>query len=109
MRRLVTTHSLAKVPNLRKAGVFLLLLALLALPGLAAHAQSGGGYDLTWNKVDGGGATFSTGGGYELGGTAGQADTGNLTGSGYALAGGFWPGAAVQYRIYLPLVLRNYP
>ncbi len=40
-------------------GVLLLLLALLLAVALA---QSGGGYDLTWNTVDGGGATFSTGG-----------------------------------------------
>ena len=43
--------------------------------GMAAvQAQSGGGYNLTWNSVDGGGATFSSGGGYLLGGTAGQPD-----------------------------------
>ncbi|MCS6847298.1 MAG: hypothetical protein RMN52_06230 [Anaerolineae bacterium] len=54
--------------------------------------------------MDGGGATFSTGGGYELGGTIGQADTGALTGDGYTLQGGFWtqPGALV----YAPSVMR---
>jgi len=35
----------------------------------AASAQSGGGYDVTRSTIDGGGATFSTGGGYRLGGT----------------------------------------
>lgn len=72
-----------------------------------ALAQSGGEYDLTWSTVDGGGATFSTGGDYTLGGTTGQPDAGLLTGGDYALVGGFWGGAAPQYRIYLPLVLRN--
>jgi hypothetical protein len=60
--------------------------------------------------VDGGGATFSTGGGYSLGGTAGQPDAGVLTGGGYTLGGGFWKGGALflpQHRIYLPLVLRG--
>jgi hypothetical protein len=28
-------------------------------------------------------------------------------GGDYVLAGGFWGGVAVEYRIYLPLVLRN--
>jgi len=79
---------------------------LLSVPALA---QSGGGYDLSWNTVDGGGATFSTGGGYALGGTVGQPDAGTLTGGGYTLVGGFWGGAAAQYKIYLLLVLRNYP
>jgi hypothetical protein len=37
-------------------------------------AQSGGGYDLSWSTVDGGGATSSAGGPYVLGGTAGQPD-----------------------------------
>ncbi len=86
----------------------LLVIALFAMLASVALAQSGGGYDLTWNTVDGGGATFSTGGEYSLGGTIGQSDAGVLTGGGYTLAGGFWGGAVAQYRIYLPLVLRNY-
>ena len=58
----------------------LLLLAILLLLISAvgvAHAQSGGGYDLTWNTTDCGGATYATGGGYELGGTIGQPDAGS--------------------------------
>jgi hypothetical protein len=92
-------------------------LALALMAGLlvvsAVWAQTGGGYDLTWHTVDGGGGTVS-GGGYTLMGTAGQPDAGAaLTGSGYTLVGGFWwprtggappPG---QHDIYLPLVLRN--
>jgi len=85
----------------------LLLAALLSLLASVARAQSGGGYDLTWSTVDGGGATWSEGGGYSLGGTVGQPDAGVLSGGGYTLAGGFWAGGAAQYRIYLPLVLRN--
>lgn len=83
------------------------VLALLVLTG-AALAQSGGGYDLSWNTVDGGGYTFSTGGGYTVGGTIGQADAGAMTGGGYTLEGGFWAGGGpVEYEIYLPLVVRN--
>jgi len=40
--------------------------------GCAAVAQSGGPFDLTWHTVDGGAGTFSTSGGYSLGGTIGQ-------------------------------------
>jgi hypothetical protein len=61
-----------------------LLGALLALSGLAL-AQTGGPYDLTWNTFEGSGATFSTGGSYALGGTAGQADAGAQAGGVYAL------------------------
>jgi len=87
--------------------VLLTLTALLLLSSIA-RAQSGGGYDLTWSTVDGGGATWSEGGGYALGGTVGQPDAGVLSGGGYTLAGGFWGGAAARYGVYLPLVLRNY-
>ena len=87
---------------------FSLLAALLSLLASVALAQTGGGYDLTWSTVDGGGYTWSEGGGYALGGTIGQPDAGVLSGGGYTLAGGFWAGGAAQYRIYLPLVLRNY-
>ncbi len=87
----------------------LLLAALLSLLASVALAQSGGGYDLTWNTIDGGGYTWSEGGPYSLGSTVGQPDAGVLSGGGYTLAGGFWPGgAAARYGVYLPLVLRNY-
>ena len=88
------------------------VLALLAplLLGSVALAQSGGGYDLTWSTVDGGGGTFSESGGYSLGGTAGQPEAGATSGGGYALVGGFWAGLAAQPEphsyLYLPLVLR---
>ena len=87
--------------------VWLIPAALLFLPALAL-AQSGGGYDLTWSTIDGGGYTFSEGGGYSLGGTVGQPDAGVLSGGGYTLVGGFWGGAAARYGVYLPLVLRNF-
>ena len=87
--------------------LFVVIGALLLLTGAAAGAQDG--YDLAWWSVDGGGVTFSTGGGYTLGGTAGQPDAGVLTGGGYTLTGGFWRGAATGsvYEIFLPLVVRG--
>ncbi len=95
------------------ATTIFLLLAPVAL------TQSGGDtstmlsadYALTWSTVDSGGWTFSTGGAYSLGGTAGQPDAGLLTGGDYDLGGGFWGGGAlaVRYTNYLPLVLLNGP
>jgi hypothetical protein len=102
--------------DLRPTGTVLLLLALLLvsaalLPGEhAVLAQVGGDYDLSWWTVDGGGATFSTGGSYSLGGTMGQPDAGAIAAESYVLQGGFWPGGEIMtslYRIYLPLVMRN--
>ena len=60
-----------------------------------------------WWTVDGGGGKTS-GDGYVLMGTIGQPDAGSaLTSGGYTMIGGFWPGALTQYRIYLPVVLKN--
>jgi hypothetical protein len=87
-------------------------VALLWAVSAVALAQTGGGYDLMWSTVDGGGTTFGSGGGYSLSATAGQADAGVLTGGGYTLAGGFWRGGAVVdggYKVYMPVVVRNYP
>ena len=82
----------------------ILLVLMLTIPALA---QSGGPYDLPWFTVSSGGG-HSTGGDYALSGTAGQPDAGVLTGGGYTLGGGFWGGGAVavEYDIYLPVVLR---
>ena len=92
----------------RKTAGVLVALAVLALVS-PVLAQSGGAYDLTWNTVDGGGYTFTTGQGYTLGGTAGQADAGRMTGGPYTLAGGFWPGGVAEppFRIFVPLVMRD--
>lgn len=95
--------------TLSTAHLRVLLAACLLLLGSTVLAQSGGGYDLSWSTVDGGGGTFSTGEGYSLGGTVGQADAGLLAGEGYTLAGGFWGAGTAGYRVYLPLVMRHRP
>jgi hypothetical protein len=86
---------------------FLVLVALLLLTG-AAWAAAPADYTLDWWTVDGGGGTWSNvGEQYELNGTIGQPDADIWDGGGYTLAGGFWPGgAAGQYPVYLPLILR---
>ncbi len=96
---------------MKRKRVFVILFVCLAFAGwVTVRAQSGGGYDLTWNTVDGGGG-MSSGGAYSLGGTAGQPDAGSLNGGSYTLAGGFWQGGGSAeppaYHIFLPLVLRS--
>jgi hypothetical protein len=66
------------------------VVSALAFYPSAAGAQSGGAYDLTWSTIDSGGATFSGGGAYAVGGTVGQYDAGQVSGPPYVLAGGFW-------------------
>jgi len=71
-------------------------------------AQSGGGYDLSWSTVDGGGGS-SSGGGFALDGTIGQTDAGTMSGGDYVLSGGFWSGAVAQYQVFIPLILKRFP
>jgi len=95
---------------MKRLALLVVMLVLLDFSGMATHvhAQSGGGYDLTWSTIDGGGAMFSTGGGYSLGGTIGQPDVRwTLEGGQFTLGGGFWGSGARQILVYLPLVLRH--
>lgn len=71
-------------------------IALLA-PIIAATVATAQ-YEITCHTVDGGGAIFSTGGTFSLGGTIGQPDAGSFTqpmaGGTFELVGGFWTSAA---------------
>jgi hypothetical protein len=88
------------------------LVCLLLLAVVPVLAQSIAAYDVRWYTVDAGGGTFSTGGDYSLGGTAGQPDAGLLSGGDYSLGGGLWPGGAAapepHYLLHLPLAMRGY-
>jgi hypothetical protein len=92
--------------------VTLLVPLVFLLIGSAALARDGGGYDLSWWTVDGGGGRAKAGlpGPYALDATIGQPDVRVWQGSGYTLAGGFWGSGPVQQqpRIYLPLVVRSF-
>src|SRR5687768_7116072 len=84
----------------------LALLVAAILGAGAALAQTGGGYDLTWSTIDGGGGS-SAEGGYQLTGTLGQLDAGaTLSGGAYSLSGGFWGGASMGGKVYMPLLRR---
>jgi hypothetical protein len=92
-------------PGIR-AAVLAVTMILSAVITSDLRAQSGSGYDLSWSTVDGGGGE-SSGGVYAVVGTIGQAETGVMSGGSYTLRSGFWPGAAVEYKVYLPLTLQN--
>ena len=81
---------------------FLLVVLVTSVPH--AMAQSGGNYDLTWNTIDGGGAMSATGGAFELSGTIGQMDAGNMSGGTFTLTGGFWHDSSDP--LFLPLIDR---
>ena len=90
-----------------KKVILLLATAFLLLAPAGSLAQSGGGYDLSWATVDGGGGAWSAGGAFELAGTIGQPDASPpLQGGGYSLQGGFWPGASSGRHLFLPMMLK---
>ena len=96
-----------KVKLLTVIGIAFAIALLLAMPILArTNPAPTTAYDLGWYTIDGGGATFSTGGEYSLGGTIGQPDAGTLSGGSYALRGGFWVDAADNVKVHLPMVVR---
>jgi hypothetical protein len=74
-----------------------LLATALAAP---AAAQVDSGFDLSWNRIAGGGGT-ATGDGFQLSATIGQHEAGQLTGGDFTLNGGFWGiGATVNQPCY---------
>ena len=95
-----------------KRSIFLIAIALMLVAGVSiGQAQSGGGYDIKWNTIDGGGGTAS-GGAYQLSGTLGQPDAGQISGGAYTLGGGFWGGGVLvvvmplENPVYLPVVMK---
>jgi hypothetical protein len=84
------------------------LFCCLLLVGVAL-AQTSASYDLTWNVIAGGGGSISSTS-YAINSTIGQPVVGVAKDTGYELCSGFWCSelAAVEYRIYLPIVLKNY-
>ncbi len=112
MKKLNSLRAIDQSPIQKHYARIVLALAIFVLLALTtshsiapASAQSGGGYDLTWNVIADGGAMFSTGGAYSLGGTIGQADAGTVSGGAYTLTGGFWVDVGGN-RIYLPLIVK---
>ncbi len=76
-------------PRRAVLAVGLLLIAAIAV------TQMGGGFDLSWFTIDGGGGTSqSSGGEFELSGTIGQPDAGMMMSADgvFTLEGGFWGG-----------------
>jgi hypothetical protein len=84
------------------------ILILAALLLLLASTASAGGSIAIYPYVIGGGGGHSQADPYVLDGTVGQAVAGTVSNTPYDLCAGFWCGMG-QYKVYLPLVLRNYP
>ncbi|WP_395374466.1 hypothetical protein [Marinicella sp. W31] len=83
-----------KQPTIRKhviqAGIVLAMMGLLS----AAVAQQGGVYEITKSTLNSSGGGKSSAGTYEVQGTIAQLDASEeLSGGGFSVTGGFWPGS----------------
>jgi hypothetical protein len=87
--------STTSIATLLRENVTLIKTAVCSLLIFAGAGVASAQLQIDWHTIDGGGHMFSTGGGFELGGTIGQHDAGSfsapLTGGGFELVGGFWP------------------
>jgi len=77
--------------------------------GAGPDSPMGPGFDLNWYTIDGGGATYLTGGTYSLGSTAGQPDAGFMSGGDFEVGGGFWYGAIPNEPCYANCDLSTLP
>ncbi len=92
---------------MKRAAILVALFLLLLLAGRAL-AMSSTNYKLEWfvPLTGSGGVANSTN--YAVNFTVGQSAIGAASSTHYKGCLGYWCGAATQYRVYLPLVLRNY-
>jgi hypothetical protein len=90
-----------------KRKIIALAAALVCALLLAGVALANGIPTIDWNVIGGGGG-HAEAGIYGLDGTIGQPVVGTATDTNSELCSGFWCGAAVEYKIYLPLVLRGF-
>jgi len=86
------------------AALLVLLLSLTAV--MVVAAQSGEGFDLSWNVVGGGGG-YSQTSGYELSSTVGQTAVGESQGSGVEMHHGFWQTFIDTLFTRLPLTVKH--
>jgi hypothetical protein len=90
----------------------LLFFVISAFSSFSTLAQSGGGYELTWTSIDGGGGALS-GGAYSLVSSIGQPEPGaTQSGGAYSLNGGVidtgesGETASPEQTIFVPLIQR---
>lgn len=93
---------------MRKKMILALLLVLLLSLALAAvaAAQTGDGFDLSWNVIGAGGGEMS-GDGYSLNGTIGQTAVGTTSNADDSAAQGFWQEFLSIVYNRLPITIKH--
>ena len=92
---------------MRRVTILLALTAILLLAG-SALAMSSTNYCLDWfTPMTGGGGAPANSASYAVNLTVGQTAIGASSSANYGAGLGYWYGAAAQFRILLPVVLKN--
>jgi len=92
---------------MRKKSIMIAAVILLASILLVevAYAQTGSGYDLSWNVISGGGGSGRMhGSGFTINGTIGQATIFSSSGGDFTIEHGFWNRSLLPLKIFLALV-----
>lgn len=91
----------------KKSKIILVILMLGALMSTAGVMLAPAAYDLSRYVIAGGGSRVQ-GTSYGVVSTMGQGVVGNHGASAhYGACSGFWCGGVPQFRVFLPVVLRN--
>jgi len=96
----------------RKITAFITIaLCGLLLAGMVSDplAMSAPNYRLDWLTLAGGGGGPAGSDSYAVNLTVGQAAIGAASSPNYQACLGYWCGAGGRWRVYLPLVVRDYP
>jgi hypothetical protein len=84
-----------------------LFCAMLVAPVARANIASAS-YSIDWHVVGGGAGPQMSNGSFGLNSTLGQTAVG-WSENGHTLGSGYWYGALGVHKVFLPLVLREYP
>ncbi len=84
-----------------------ILVCSLLLARVAVAEMFSDNYGVPWDARYGGGG-LSSSVNYAINATVGQGAIGWTESSNYGVGAGYWYGAVGGYKVYLPLVLRNY-
>ena len=91
----------------KRRGIMVAAALLVAL-ALVTGALAQGAQSLARWVIAGAGGESTATGEVAVNSTLGEPIIGPSSGGSVSLGAGYWYGAAVDYRIYLPLVLRSY-
>lgn len=94
---------------MKRTVFFLILLLLSLLLTGAVSAMESTNYRLDWfTPLTSGAGGVASSTNYAINFTVGQSVAGASSSTNHAICLGYWCGGAAQYRIFLPLLLRNF-